>query len=55
MENNCAGFFSAIEKGDVTKVTQLLGNDDMYKVVNLENEEGKTAFQVALEKNHYGE
>ncbi len=56
MEKKCAtDFFSVIERGDVEKISQLLINDDTYKVVNVENEEGKTAFQMALENKHYGE
>ncbi len=54
MENSCAVFFSAINIGDVNKIVQLLINEETYRVVNAENEEGKTAFQVALENKNYG-
>ncbi len=54
MENKCTGFFSAIERRDVTNIVQLLTNEETYRAVNAENEDGKTAFQVALESKAYG-
>ena len=54
MEDIITEFFRAIEKGNVDSVVQLIRDEKNYNVVNAENEEGKNAFQVALEYKHFG-
>ncbi len=54
MESYYTSFFSAIEKGDHNTVVQFLTNGEMHSVIRDENEEGKTAFQIALETKNYG-
>ena len=36
------------------KIVHLLANEETYRLVNVENEGGKTFFQVALENKQYG-
>ena len=47
-------FFNAIKKGDINYIIQLLSDETSNSVINTENEEGKTALQVALETHNYG-
>ena len=47
-------FFRAVKSGDVTRVVELIDNDDDKTINNVENEEGKTGFQIALEMENYG-
>ncbi|XP_072030625.1 transient receptor potential protein-like [Amphiura filiformis] len=53
MKEECIELFRVIKSGDVERFVQLIGDEKCLNVINLENEEGKTAFQVALETEKY--
>ena len=54
LERDLINFFCAVTKGDLNSVMQFLHNEESGGVINMENEEGKNALEVAMESNNYG-
>ena len=54
LERDLIKFFRAVSKDDLNSVRQFLCNKESIGVINMENEEGKNALEVAMESNNYG-
>ena len=54
LERDLIKFFRAVSKDDLNSVRQFLCNKESMGVINMENEEGKNALEVAMESNNYG-